>query len=204
MQCRDVLLLLSEYSRGELVASQSQEVRAHIGQCASCAQEAALEQKLSQVLRLNAPELPQTMAFSMMQDRVWAQLQEKKQRRFTWLGVFGLASAALLAMLFLWPVAPQESRPRGLPELTSDEIALVDELSAVSPLDSLFELIDVSDLDDESAAALSQKIAKALPAQEEIEAPIDGDDGSYLDELDSLSPEELDRLNTLIEAKKKG
>jgi anti-sigma factor RsiW len=204
MQCNDVLLLISEFNRGELQASTSQQVQAHLQSCPSCSQEASLDKKLSQMLLQNAPELPQTMAFSMMQDRVWAQLESKRKKRTAWLGLFGFAtSAALVALFFFWPGAPSKSTESLLPVLTQDELAVVDEMIRENPMRSLIQPIDISELDEESADTLSQKIAKILP-QTDLEEQNEIDDGSYLDELDSLSPEELERLESLLDAKKKG
>lgn len=203
MQCNDVLLLISELNRGELGANQSQALRAHINGCASCAQEAALDQKLSRLLLQNAPDAPQDMGFAMMQDRVWAQLQGQPKKRSSWFALFGLAASALVALFLLWPSAAPKGSNKGLPMLTNDELAVVDELSTESPLSSLFAPFDLEGLDDEGAAMLSQKIATALPAQDMPDTPSQ-DDGSYLDELDSLSPEELEALEKLIDMKKKG
>ena len=205
MKCDDILLLLSEYSRGELAAKRRQEVQAHLAQCAACVQEELLQRQLSQLLVLNPPEAPQSLAFSMMPNRIWEELAARRKKRFAWFGLLGVtASAAVAALFFLWPGAAGEQLTRGLPDLTADELAVAEAALAPgdNPLRSLFEPIDLSGLDDESAAILSKKLAMALPESEED--PVEGEDGGYLEELDSLSPEELDRLDQLLEAKKKG
>ena len=207
MKCSDVLLLLSEYSRGELSGKAQQEVQSHVSQCQACAQEERVQRQLFQMLVQNPPELPQSLAFSMMPNRIWEDLQARRKKRFAWFGFLGfVSSAALLALFFFWPSTPKESLKRGLPELSADEIAVVEEALAPeeSPIDELFEPIDISELDDESAEALSQKIATALPKKDDTEEPDEVEDGGYLDELDSMSPEELEKLEKLLDAQKKG
>jgi hypothetical protein len=205
MKCDDVLLLLSEYSRGELATKVSQEVQLHLGQCQRCTQEERVHSQLSQMLQLNPLEPPASLAFSMMPDRIWEELAAQRKKRFTWLGFLGFtASAALVALVLGWSSTHIQESKRGLPGFTADEIAVAEEALSTGNnlLSSLFEPIDLSGLDEESTAILSLRLAKVLPERDAD--PLEGEDGGYLEELDSLSPEELDRLEQLLEAKKKG
>jgi hypothetical protein len=207
MKCNDVLLLLSEYNRGDLSPKVQQEVQLHLNQCEACAQEERIQRQLFQMLVQNPPELPQSLAFSMMPNRLWEDLQAKRKKRFAWFGFLGfVASAAVVALVFLWPSTPKEKPKHGLPELSQDEIAVVEDALSPenAPLNDLFEPIDISELDDDGAEALSQKIATVLPAKNDDNEPDEVEDGGYLEELDSLSPEELEKLDQLLEAQKKG
>lgn len=207
MKCDEVRLLLSEYCKGELSAKRTEETRAHIEGCEGCAAEEASERSLVGFLKANPPELPKSMAFSMMQNRVWEELAARRQKRRLWFGLFGfIATAALVALVFLWPGA-RSSVNKGLlpPSLQPDEIAAVEAAleQEEGPLEKIFSPVDVSDLDDETAARLSEEISRAMPEPEYLpeEAPLP-EDGGYLDEMEGLTPEELDRLDTLLKAKK--
>jgi anti-sigma factor RsiW len=205
MKCSHILSLLSEYSRDELGPQAHQEVALHLEQCQACAQAERLHHQLSQLLVLNPPEAPQSLAFAMMPNRLWEELAARRKKRFAWFGFLGFAaSAALVALVFLWPGATEEKLKRGLPDFTADEIAVAEEALSPgdNPLAALFEPIDLSGLDEEGAVVLSQRLAQVLP-EPEVD-PLEGEEGGYLEELDSLSPEELDRLDQLLEAKKKG
>lgn len=196
MNCNDARARLP--GRSTLTPREATALDEHLSGCAACRAEAEGLDALTRFLVLHPPEPPQDLAFAMMGDRVWAQLEAHKKRR-AWAGLFawlGAAAAAAFAVLFFWP----QQNP--VPEPTLDEIAAA--LGERDPsLPDLGGDLDLSDLDEESAARLDAQLSRVLPTpQEEEPAPLLNPGGVY-DELDDLSPEELERLEQLL-LKKKG
>jgi hypothetical protein len=199
MKCHEVRALLSD----EFLPAQKAAARdEHLAGCAACRAESEGLSSLVGFLRQHPPDLPGDMAFSMMGDRVWAQLEADKKKRRSWLGFFGLASAtlsAVLAVVLLWPKDPAPA----LPPLTLAELTAALEAESVG-FASLGEPIELGELDEASAARLEATLQELLPVEVEDAPGLPSPGLDLGDELEGLSPAELERLDALLTHKKKG
>lgn len=197
MRCEEVLPLLSERARGELERGLAAPVEAHLASCRACAEEEALLSGLIGLLEQNPPEAPMGLAFQMMSDRVWAELAAQRRRRRLFFGLVGLVgAAAAVALALLWPSPP----PAPIPAPVVAELDEVEERD--DPFGAeLLEAEELEELDEATAERLDRRLF--APAPEEAEALFGEDPVSYQDELDTLSPAELERLDALL-AEKKG
>ncbi len=100
MDCREVRLDLLEYQRGGLRSERQEDLRAHLDQCPACAQVAAAEQVLTDLLEERLPQYPASPA---LKRRLAAQWPSAPASRASWWSRWGrsLVPAATVAVVLL-------------------------------------------------------------------------------------------------------
>jgi anti-sigma factor RsiW len=99
MDCHDARRSLIDYLRGEAAPEVSSAVRAHLGDCAACAREAAAEQALSEALEQRLPQFPASPALKRRLAGEWHEAPEPRPSawvRWRWRLLPAVAMAVIL------------------------------------------------------------------------------------------------------------
>jgi hypothetical protein len=171
----------------------SNELQQHLSSCSRCREEQQQLVLLTAHLKEALPPLPTELAFSMMPDRVWAQLESQRKQRSLVRLVFGLATCAAV-LLCAWLVF---MRQEGF-----EESVLLEELAVEELFDEPESIEDeLETLTEDELTVLGAKLPE-LPKDNKDGELFDG--AAVPDELDVLTPEELEQLDALLTHRKKG
>ncbi|RIK66754.1 MAG: hypothetical protein DCC65_08475 [Planctomycetota bacterium] len=120
MTCRNVQHLFQQFIDGDLSASMTAEVHAHLLQCPACQRDVEVARASTEVISRDQSEpalkpgfASQVVAAMMEQQPRFKQVDERAERRFRWrkyamVGGLPAAAAAMFLFSVLWPTPPAE------------------------------------------------------------------------------------------------
>lgn len=122
MTCRNVQHLFQQFIDGDLSASMTAEVHAHLLQCPACQRDVEVARASTEVISRDQSEpalkpgfASQVVAAMMEQQPRIVQFEERESRQFRWrkyamMGSLPAAAAAMFLFSVFWPTAPTEQQ----------------------------------------------------------------------------------------------